>query len=145
MADKELPFGELGDLMESLVPIALSLVQALREEGPDAIRGHLLRVPTDPIPGLENLPGGAYSALALVGFAMVNQDATIRGLLGWTDDLIEPGLAAERQRAIEAERDRLRAAGARSTSDVLAEPVAEQQSTTRTRMLHVVHGGRESA
>lgn len=144
MSDEELPFGELGDLMEALVPIAADLVQALREDGPDVIRGHLLRVPTDPVPGLEHLPGGAYSALALIGLAMASPDAGLRSMLGWTDNMIPGPHKARRdsrpEPPAERERQRLVAAGVPADAAILqaSRIVIERQDTDRGRRLRVV-------
>ena len=56
MTDEQLPFGELGDLIEDLVPIAADLVEIVREQGPDAVRGCLLRVPTEIADPLNRMP-----------------------------------------------------------------------------------------
>lgn len=141
------PFGARGDLVEQLVPIAAELIQLMREEGPDAVRGALLRVPAVTEADLTGVPGGVWGVFSMVCAAFASEEITMRKALGWTDDLIQPGLAAERQRMIEREQARLRAAGVRtdSAAATLAEPVVEAQESTRDRMLRVVHGGRAVA
>lgn len=153
---EELPYGELGDLMESLVPIATNLVHAMRDEGPNAVLGALLQLRSVEAglspkvrEKLQRLPNGLPDALTMVCAAMVNPDARMRALLGWTDELID-GAGAERviaERIADSaarERARLTAAGVRDPA-VLAPPVGAAQLTTKDRMLHVVQGGRESA
>lgn len=151
MADEELPFGELGDLVEQLVPIAADLVQVVREEGQDAIRGCLLRVPTEVRVQLDILPGGTMGVLAVVLAAMVSPDAGMRSLLGWTDTMTEGPRRARRdsrrEPPAERERQRLVSAGVPADTAILhaSRVVVEDQDSTRTRMLRVVHGGQESA
>lgn len=154
MSGEELPYGELGDLMEALVPIATNLVQVIREEGPTAVQGTLLRMrslqeqmPADVADRLCGLEGGMWGALALVLAAMVDPDARMRAMLGWTEELIDgPGaerVVEERIRESAArERARLSAAGVRTAAETLAGPVGAAQQNTTTRMLHVIHGGK---
>jgi hypothetical protein len=158
MTEEELPFGELGDVMEKLVPIAAELVQAARDEGPSVVLGVMLQLrgmtlsPTVTAQ-LEQLnPGPVGGAFALVLAAMVNPDARMRALLGWTEELID-GRGAERviddkiRDSAARERARLAAAGVQTAraAATIADPVARAQVTTRDRMLRVVQGGRESA
>ena len=135
--------GELGDLVDELVPIAAELVQAVRDEGPAAVRGILAGVPHR---AGEEIP--AWDALAVVLAAMVNPDAGIRSLLGWAEEMLpEPPLPPLEPTPTDRERTRLRTAGvgSRDATETLAGPVAALQQTTRDRMLHIVHGGRQTA
>jgi hypothetical protein len=93
----ELPWGAVGDLVEELRDVATDLVVAIREEGPESIRKILARVPETP-PELRDLPGGATAVLAIVCAAMVNQEAPIASLLGWTEAMYPDATEAERSR-----------------------------------------------
>lgn len=137
-----LPFGDLGDLAEDLVPIALDHVVKSHDEGPEAIRGVLLRVQaiekelTPELQAkLQDTPGGLWGAYSTVCAALANPDAGIKELLGWTEPLVS-------LHVLQNEQERLRAAGVR-TGDVaaaLAKAAARQQETTKDRMLRITHG-----
>lgn len=136
VTDDDKPFGEVGDLVEALVPIAADLVVAVRDHGPAAIRGVLLRVPDGIRERVINLPGGTMGVLAVVLAAMVDPEARMTGLLGWAEQMIPTAAARE--------VERLRVAGMRTEAAavVLAGPVAERQTAGADRMLHIVHGER---
>lgn len=139
-----LPFGELGDLAEALVPIAVDHAIVSHDDGPDAVRGALLRVQaiekelTSTLrEKLRHTPGGLWGMYSTVCVAMVNPEAGIKQLLGWTEPLVS-------LHVLQNETARLRAAGVK-TGDVaatLAKAVAKQQNTTQDRMLQVVHRGK---
>lgn len=151
-AADELPFGKRGDLVEELVPIAADLIQTMREEGPNAVRGALLRVPTVTEADLDATPGGVWGVFAMVCAAFAGEEITMRQALGWTEDLIE-GAGAQRviedrvQASAAREHARLARAGVRTptAADVLAPSVARAQESTSDRMLRVVRGGKASA
>lgn len=139
---------EVADLMESLVPVAAALVQAVREEGPDDVAAVLARVPTD-VKGVAHLPGGAMAALAMVCAAMVSPDAGVRTLLGWTDTM-QPGPRKDRGEhtkdggwdpPAERERQRLVAAGVPADQAILmaARQIIQEQEADRGRRLRIVH------
>lgn len=65
---------DLGDLAESMVPVAERVVGAVHEDGPTAM--------ANAIAGLSDLE---TNALIVVLAAMVNPDATPAQLLGWVD------------------------------------------------------------
>lgn len=140
------PFGEFGDFVEQLVPVAARLITTIRTEGPDAVRAALAQVPENTGGVQVELPGGSIGALCVVLAAMVDPDAGIKSRLGWAAELLPDGdpVAAA---AEEKERDRLRAAGVRSqlAARALASGIAEQQIGARRRLLHIVHGGKQSA
>lgn len=148
---EELPYGELGDLVEDLIPVATRLIEAVRDEGPEAIVGVLHAMPSDVRAKIDHIPGGVHGVLAIVLAGMVSPDATMRQLLGWTTTLYEPvsrGRVGGRRVEPPAERERQRLVAAGVPTDtalVLAHREAVQPPTTRQRMLRVIHGGRESA
>lgn len=163
MTAEELPFGALGDLMESLVPIAAELVHASREDGPEVIRGVMLRLrsieedlPPEAAEQLRWFPHGVSSALNIVLAAMVSPHAGMRSLLGWTEQLVEPHQANRAASTrdggwdppAERERQRLVAAGVPADTAIVmaSRAVIEQQETIRDRMLRVVaRDGRRTA
>lgn len=139
--------GDLGDLVEELLPIATRLVEAVRDEGPDVVRDVLLSLPTETRARLDAVPGGVMGVFAIVLAGMVSPDATLRQLLGWTETMVEPHRGRGRGRptlsAAERERQRLVAAAVpEDVAIVLANRAAEQGLTTRQRMLRVIDGER---
>lgn len=150
--------GPLGDLMESLVPVAADLIVAERDEGPDAIRGVLLRVQAiaEELPpgvaakldGPGGTPGGVWGAFAVVVGAMVNPETPLRSSLSWTESMRD-GRRPRRgsEHPAERERQRLVAAGVPPEQALLlaAREVEREQDTARSRMLRAVRRGRAVA
>lgn len=94
MSDEEEPHGAVGDLMADLVDLAADLIAVCRDDGPEAIRGVLLRlcsVEEDLTPEVQArlsvYPGGVRDAFALTLAAMVNPDTPIRAALRWTEPM----------------------------------------------------------
>lgn len=123
------PFGELGDLVEELVPIITNLADVLDTEGPDAVRGALLqmrsvqeRMTPETRAKLRHTYGEEWGVALMVATAMIDKGAGIRTLLAWT----EPLLALE---PLQREQQRLRDAGVRTetATATLAKAVATQQ------------------
>lgn len=91
-----LPWGDVGDLAEELVPIAVDLMVAAGDEGQDAVRGALLRVlAIDPPAAVANTPGGVWGAFSVVLAGLlvgsVDPDQPISRLLAWTEALYPDG------------------------------------------------------
>lgn len=167
MSDKV--FGELGDLVEEqLLPIALRLAEALRGEGPDTVLDVLRTIPTEVTARVDHLPHGIMDAFAIVCAGMIDPDARLGELVGWTEPLQDNRVRAEQRaaeldaarraheraalaeikaaRQVAGELERLHRAGVRDipAAEALAEQVKEQQQTIRGGMLRVIHGGRSA-
>lgn len=132
------PFGLLGDLTEALVPIAVDLAVKSHDDGPEKIRHTLIRVQdieSDLAPELREqlayTPGGIWGVFATVCAAMVNPDAGMKELLGWTEPLVS-------LHVLQSETERLRLAGVRTrdAAVTLAKGAATQE-TVKDRMLRV--------
>lgn len=92
MTNVESKVASLGDRMkdqyaETLVPLAMRLVGAVRDEGPETVHAILHAVRTRPAPeGVDPI-----EALAIVLAAAVDPEKPASELLGWTENIESPG------------------------------------------------------